>query len=510
MNLRNTLRRSRWGVPVGWQLSALYSLILAATLGLLGLGLYWQLDQFAVQNASDRLQRTAEAVIQRAPARTVNRTRPVAPDALATMLVRDLSGPDVGVVVRDPQGTVLSATQTVATGTARPLPALPADWAAAVAAGAPAEWIVRDATGTRLLIRLAPRAVATGSGQTPISILIEQVASLEAPDALLGQVRLYIGIGILLGSLIGILAGRSLTRIVLRPLEAMVETAEAIAAGDLSRRLRLPVGRNEVARLGQAFDHMVGRLATALESQRRFVADASHELRTPLTSLQVMSEVLLLGADQGDTTTIQRSVHAMYRELGRLTRLVNDLLVLSRLDSSLTPAGMRFDLAELAREVRAQMPPLAAGQALTLAVQAGGPLWIDGDRDRLKQVVLNLVDNALRYTPEGGTITLSARADRPAQAAVLEVADTGVGIPPPDLPHIFDRFYRADRARTRDTGNSGLGLAIAHAIVQAHQGSITAESALGQGTRFVIRLPEGNAARPPAPARRTLEAASPS
>src|SRR3954468_24416497 len=115
MNLRNTVRRGRWGVPVGWQLSALYSLILAATLGLLGLGLYWQLDQFAVQNAADRLQRTAEGVIQRAPARTVNRTRPLTPDAVANMLVRDLSGPDVGVVVRDMQGTVLSTTQAVAT-----------------------------------------------------------------------------------------------------------------------------------------------------------------------------------------------------------------------------------------------------------------------------------------------------------------------------------------------------------------------------------------------------------
>src|SRR5207253_9213818 len=149
------------------------------------------------------------------------------------------------------------------------------------------------------------------------SFYLEQAASLEAADEVLNNVRIFLALGILVGTIVGVIAGLALTRVVLRPLDRMVGTAEAIAEGDITRRVRMPAGRNEIARLGAAFDHMVNRLAAALEAQRRFVADASHELRTPLTSLQGLSEMLLMGADQGDSQMVQRTVRGRHNERGR-------------------------------------------------------------------------------------------------------------------------------------------------------------------------------------------------
>jgi two-component system OmpR family sensor kinase len=269
----------------------------------------------------------------------------------------------------------------------------------------------------------------------------------------------------------------------------MVRTAEAIAGGDLDRRLRLPAGRNEVARLGSAFDHMVDRLGSALEAQRRFVADASHELRTPLTSLEGLSEMLLIGADRGDTSVIQRSVRAMYKELARLGRLVTDLLTLSRLDST-TPMTLKpLDISKVIAEVADQMRPLAEARQVHLGTIYAQPVVVQAEPDRLKQVVLNLVDNAIRYTPPDGWVELSTSYDTQSATARIDVSDTGSGIAPEDQAQIFERFYRADPARTRANGNTGLGLAIARAIVQAHGGTIGVQSVPGAGARFTVTLP---------------------
>jgi two-component system sensor histidine kinase ResE len=197
----------------------------------------------------------------------------------------------------------------------------------------------------------------------------------------------------------------------------------------------------------------------------------------------------MIGADQGDPRAVQRTAGSMHRELGRMGRLVTDLLTLSRLDST-TPMKMApLDAGLLIAEVAEQMEPVAEGRGVRLVVDRPEPANLQGEHDRLKQVVLNLVDNALRYTPPGGEVRLSARAD-PARGEVrLEVRDTGQGIAPEDLPHIFDRFYRGDASRARATGNTGLGLAIVRAIVEAHGGRIGAESIMGEGTTFSIVLP---------------------
>jgi two-component system OmpR family sensor kinase len=442
-------------------------------------------------------------------------------EQVADFLVRELRSNDVTVAVLDAEGDLIG-TSSSGSGEEVQLPDLPAGWAeaalngyeqsgGAVAQGEQgARWVVTTPGSERQLVVVTPLTVRPAGGTSETLIYLEQVISLGAADEVLAQVQLYILLGIVFGTAIGVVAGMSLTRFILRPLERMVRTAEAIAGGDLTRRLRLPSGRNEVARLGSAFDHMVDRLGAALEAQRRFVADASHELRTPLTSLEGLSEMLLIGADRGDTGVVQRTVRSMHGELARLGRLVADLLTLSRLDNTSPVQLVSLDAGRLANEVVEQMRPLAEAKDVRLAVATAGPAPVLGDPDRLKQVLLNLVDNAIRYTPAEGQVKLSVDTEPSsgARGAVrIEVHDTGPGIAPQDLPHIFDRFYRGDASRTRATGNTGLGLAIARAIVESHSGTISVRSVPGGGATFSVHLPtaKGNALPAPVPVRRVSE-----
>jgi two-component system OmpR family sensor kinase len=501
MRLLRKTRPTIWNVPVGLQLSVIYAILLAATLTLLGWALYLQLDGFLVKNTAEHLQQTANNSIQQrfdgfrlpgGPDDAFGRPHRISPQ----QLVAELSGPDVVVAVLDANGTAMASTLPRSDGTVRIVPGLPDDWTGLVSTDHPAQWVTRNEQASRQLVLLSLIGKDSSTGSP---VYLEQAASLAAADDLLNQVRLYVALGIIVGTVIGVVVGLWLTRIVLRPLDRMAGTAEAIAGGDLDRRLRLPPGRNEVARLGSAFDHMVGRLAASLETQRRFVADASHELRTPLTSLEGLSEMLLMGADQGDAGTVQRTVRSMHGELARMGRLVSDLLTLSRLDGRAPMQRASVDVSRVLGEVAGQMAPLAEAKGAHISMRSDGPVYVQGDADKLRQVLINLVDNAVRYTPADGHVFLSALADSSARRAQIQVQDTGPGIPAKDVPHIFDRFYRGDLSRTRSTGNSGLGLAIGKAIAEAHGGTITARSNPGEGACFIVTLPLD--VSPPLPSR---------
>jgi signal transduction histidine kinase len=216
-------------------------------------------------------------------------------------------------------------------------------------------------------------------------------------------------------------------------------------------------------------------------------------LRTPLTSLKGLAEILVIGAHGNDPGVIEQSAGAIREELDRLSHLVNDLLMLSRLSSAGGNAATapqtrrsRMDVCATLQEVTTQVEALAEARGVRLSQQCASQLWIMGDAGQIKQVLLNLVDNALRYT-SGGEVTLRGMVE--GHSVRIEVQDTGSGISEADLPHIFERFYRGDASRSRATGSSGLGLAIVQGIVEAHSGSIEVVSALGAGTCFTIRLP---------------------
>lgn len=315
--------------------------------------------------------------------------------------------------------------------------------------------------------------------------LLQICVPTDVIDSSLNQLALSLAGGciVVVGLATGL--GVSATRRVLRPLDQVVATTRQIAAGDLQQRVGLPPGQTEISQLGAAFDAMVARLETSFLAQRRFVADAAHELRTPLTALSTSVELLHMGVAEDDPATTQRLLRHIDSELGRVIRLTNDLLTLSTLGAQPRIALHALDLSALLLDIAEQSRTMLREQ--TFAVHVTPELWVAGDADRLRQVVLNLLDNARKYTPRHGQITLRAVNDQ--QLIVVSVDDSGVGIPQSDLPHLFERFYRVDSARSRASGGSGLGLAIVQAIVAAHSGQVTIHSTPGKGTTVTIFLP---------------------
>jgi signal transduction histidine kinase len=258
----------------------------------------------------------------------------------------------------------------------------------------------------------------------------------------------------------------------------------------------LPAGRNEVARLGHAFDTMVGRLVAALEAQRRFVADASHELRTPLAAMRVELDVSLRHRHRTDA---ERQVLQSVREdVDRMSRTVDNLITLARADEGrLDLRGEEVDLDQALDEAARPLRALAEAKRVRLRT-VGEPARTHGDEQRLQHALTNLIENAIKFTPPGGEVTLSSwqRGDEVG----VTVSDTGPGIPVQARPHVFDRFYRVDRSRSRESGGSGLGLAICREIATAHGGRVWVESEEGKGSAFSLALPAENGAEEPVPA----------
>lgn len=273
----------------------------------------------------------------------------------------------------------------------------------------------------------------------------------------------------------------------LRPIDRITRAAQQISAENFTRRLDLSGPDDEVGRLGRTFDAMITRLQIAFEQQRRFTADASHELRTPLTAMIGQIDVAL---ERPRAAEGYRAVLAGVREQAqRLARLVNDLLFLARADARAAPALPEpIDLDQLLPAVIAQLAPLAEARAQTLAYRSAGPLPTTGVEDDLIRLFLNLLDNAIRYTPAGGKIDVAA--NRAPSGLRVVISDSGPGIAADQLPLIFERFARADRGRNRAQGGSGLGLAIAQSIAGSHRGRILVESQVGQGSTFTVVLPQ--------------------
>jgi heavy metal sensor kinase len=304
-------------------------------------------------------------------------------------------------------------------------------------------------------------------------------------ERIVNRLRLYGVVGLAFVLVLAGAGGWFLARQALGPIDRITRAAERIGADDLSRRLDLQLPDDELGRLAHAFDAMIARLEGAFERQRRFTADASHELRTPLGVIRSQSDVAL--SRPRSTEYYERVLASIRDETGRLTRLAESLLVLARADADEALTLQEIDYQNLVAEVGASAAPRArdAGVHFSIALDDCPP--VRGDETWLTQLLLNLLDNALRHTPAGGRLTLSLR---PAHDGVIvQVADTGEGIAPEHLPYLFERFYRADEARTRASGGAGLGLAICQWIARAHGGDLTVESEVGIGTTVSVWLP---------------------
>jgi signal transduction histidine kinase len=351
------------------------------------------------------------------------------------------------------------------------------------------------AGGRRVLYAAAPVLSAEGS--------VLQIVYLATPlpdtqwSALPVEVRWQLGAVILAAILLASAAGVLLARRIAHPLEKLAEAAHAVAAGDLGQTVPDESGIPELVTLRQAFNNMTASLRQADLAKTAFISDVSHELRTPLTVIKGTIETLQDGA-LDDLTGREPLLASMDHETERLIALVNDLLVLTRADAGALNLQLRpVDLVELARSRCEHMEQVASQRQVRLRILTSSlpdgqdACMVLADADRISQVLENLLDNAIRYSPSGGDVTVTLA--REAGQVACRVADTGPGIAARHLPFIFDRFYRADPARGRVEGGSGLGLAIVRGLVQAHGGKTAASSVEGQGTTVTFWLPTAEA-----------------
>jgi heavy metal sensor kinase len=313
-------------------------------------------------------------------------------------------------------------------------------------------------------------------------LLLEVAQSLNYVDDTMSQVRWALLASTLVALVLATVSGGAIVKGALSPVSKISHTARSIeASSDLSQRVGYTGPRDEIGELATTFDHMIEHLDRVFQSQRYFVDDASHELRGPLTVIRGNMDLLKrkLGEEER-----RESLNAMERESIRMSKIVDDLLLLAEVESGQLEQKQKVSLKEIVLGEMERAKALAIERKII--VEHKEDLAVRGDAQRLRQLLANLVDNAIKYTPDHGTITLSLFRDN--SWARMEVTDTGIGISPDHIPHIFDRFYRVDKARSRASGGTGLGLAIVKGIAEQHGGKVTVTSKPSKGSTFTVWL----------------------
>ncbi|MEO8971146.1 MAG: HAMP domain-containing sensor histidine kinase [Ktedonobacteraceae bacterium] len=501
-----------------------YGILLISALGFFA-ALVLLLTTNAINQSVDSAVQAEARLASLAVNRELTSTSPYWPAQLSLPAIDTYREPGVTVEVVDSHGY---GRYPLSTSTAKNIP-LSDETTRAILAGQPPVWYTTTVNGEQVRVEALPiraplaepggnvtNADGTLPGSGPVIGLLLVAKSLSDMNAtlfLLQTLLLLTGVATLAGTLI---ASWIIGTRVLRPLAGIVATARTIAAstahgtrlGNLSKRVPRPRGHDEMGQVVDTFNEMLASLESATQTQRRFVADASHELRAPLTTIQGNLAFLQRHLDELPPEEYRIMVSDAHGETLRLAELVEELLLLARADASAdTPSTT--DVLEAAKEgdIRQTLPVELDHAALQLVRQLrrrlsveGSPLTLElghiepvrvrGDEESLRRVMLILLDNALKYTPgssENGSGRVIVSLEQADGQAVLRVRDTGIGIDPADLPHLFERFYRTDRARARH--GTGLGLAIAQTLVEQLGGHITAESIPGQGSTFSIWLP---------------------
>lgn len=341
-------------------------------------------------------------------------------------------------------------------------------------------WGLRQNDGQRSLVNWQ---TIHDNNHTAATVYVAQ--SLGPIDAILRSFRLFLLGGLLAALCFIALASSSLARAALGPIGEITQAAGEISGEDLAKRLNWKGRADELGALAQTFDDMLARLEAAFARERRFIADASHELKTPLTVINANAQMLTRWGTR-DEAIMREALATIQQESATMARVINAMLTLAKTDNPEALTFERVNLRDLVRDVSASLQPNAAAKGIALSVDADADAAVRGEAGLLRQLVTNLTENAIKFT-DAGSVTLGVANDN--GTAQLLVQDTGRGIPDDAVPHIFDRFYRADPARSRMVEGTGLGLAVVNNIVKVHRGQIRVASRLGKGTTFTVTLP---------------------
>jgi heavy metal sensor kinase len=454
-------------LPIRLRLTAWYFAVLAVVLSAFGVSAYLEMRHSIHRTVDEELQIRAEGVHQLIE-RTVQRgARGDLPEGLREHT--ELRAGGALLQVSDEQGNWLYRSKVMSDyGVPRPttLPKRAVDYLRNV-----------------VPLRIWSQEVSVGGQSYLIQSAFEMDDFYDALDHF--ALLLFISIPSLL--LCAAAGGYWISTRALAPVDQITQTARTISAQNLSSRLVVPQTRDELQRLSETLNGMLERLEAAFKKITQFTADASHELRTPVAVMRTRAELSLRKARTADE---YRDVIAeVLSELEKTSRLIDQLMFLARADSGAETLAFRAtNVAEVLREACHQGSALAEAKQVAFQEQiSGDSLWIQGDASSLRRLFLILIDNAVKYTPTNGQVEVSLR--RNDGFAVAEVRDTGIGIAETDLPNVFERFYRADKARTRESGGLGLGLSIGRWITEVHAGTIEVQSAPGHGSNFQIRLP---------------------
>ncbi len=459
-------------MPIRWRLTLWFALILSAILILSSVVLHLVLQRYLLNQVDDNLKVYSARVHGTLNPQEI--PEPLDYDVIHSKLppINEFASPGIYIQLIDGSGDVVVKSSNLGE---QELPVNPSVIAQGFEGDAAIETVAAgDGASVRLMV--SPLYLRDQI------LLLEVAQSLNHVDGTMSQVRWALLASTLVALVLAAVSGGAIVRGSLSPVSKISHTARSIeTSSDLSQRVGYTGPRDEIGELATTFDHMIEHLDRVFQSQRYFVADASHELRGPLTVIRGNLDLLKrkLGEEER-----RESLNAIERESIRMSKIVDDLLLLAEVDSGQLEQQQKVSLKEIVLGELERAKALAVEQKII--VEHKEDLAVRGDSQRLRQLLANLVDNAIKYTPDHGTITLSLFRDD--SWARMEVTDTGIGITPDHLPHVFDRFYRVDKARPRASGGTGLGLAIVKGIAEQHGGKVTVTSQPGKGSTFTVWL----------------------
>ncbi len=448
---------------ISWKLTVFYAAIFSLVLILLNAGILYGVKFFLVQLSISQIENTSNITAEKIAGTPGEQTALTDPE----LLDEAQSNSDINIVIGNPDGIVVNSSDNFAVN------------------GLDIKSNIDEARkleiGEKHFVVKNIRIMAEGK----IKAYLQVVKNMEKDYAFIRLLFILMAIADFLGIIISLFVGYVISRKMLKPIDKITKTAKEISISDLNGRIDVGDADDELARLAITFNEMIQRLKISFEKQNQFVSDASHELRTPISVIQGYIG-LIDRWGKNDKNVLQESIQAIKNETVSMTELVEKLLFLARGDTG----GMKlnkekFKLYELTQEVIKESGLIAPDHNLNYKID--DMLELYADKRLIKQMLRALIDNSIKFTPKGGEISVHAEA-MPNQVKIT-VSDTGIGIPKEELNSIFDRFYRVDKARTKELGGSGLGLSIVKWIVDSHDGNIRAESFPDRGTSMIITLP---------------------